>query len=83
MGLHVMRTRGPADGDDIAGEQSVARQLVPAAAPVHLQRLLGRLQRAQLPQAAHALQHRRALEHHQHAQREQRVVPAQHAPIGG
>ena len=64
-----------ANGDDIARQQAITRDLAPLALPMHHDGLLGCLKRPQLLQVPQPLSHHCALKHDQHAQREKGVIP--------
>ena len=69
----------PADRDDIAGQQSIPRQLFPLALSVNHDGLLWILQGSEFLQVTQPLCHHSAFKHDKHGQREQRVVPAEGA----
>lgn len=68
----------PCNGENIPRQDGLPREAIPLAMAVHLQALAGRLQTPQLLELASALQHKRALKHHQHAHGEERIIPAGH-----
>lgn len=62
-------------GDQIAWEERIPAKPLPRATAEDLHRLLGRLQRAQLAQAPEPLAGHGGLEHDEHPEGEERVVP--------